>query len=125
MEQYSNSILQLQPYNNKYHKDLFGKSLLKVLMLVAVRKVMEKIFSLNELEVLDDLMPENIKKRKAEEEALHKKDDDYYGEDDDECEDNNPDGKKVKIGVTCSLTLPCPFRGQNWSIFSSLIIVFK
>jgi len=68
-------------------------------MLVAVRKVMEKIFSLYELEVLDDLMPENIKKQKAElEAAKKKKDDDYeYGEDDYECPEDDPDGKKVKI----------------------------
>ena len=44
-------------------------------MLVAVRKVMEKIFNLHELEVLDDLMPESIKKKQADE-AAKKKDDD-------------------------------------------------
>ena len=69
---------------------------IQVLMLVAVRKVMEKIFTLHELEVLDDLMPESIKKKKAE--ALKKKDDDYeYDEDDDEfCHHDDVDGKKVK-----------------------------
>ena len=61
-------------------------------MLVAVRKVMEKIFTLHELEVLDDLMPENIKKKKAEAES-----DDYdYDEDDHECCEDNVDGPKVK-----------------------------
>ena len=66
-------------------------------MLVAVRKVMEKIFTLHELEVLDDLMPESIKKKKAEHDAAHKKDDDYeYDEGDDECCEDGVDGKKVK-----------------------------
>lgn len=36
-------------------------------MLVAVRKVMEKFFTKHELEVLDDLMPETIKKKKLNE----------------------------------------------------------
>ncbi|XP_031572132.1 electroneutral sodium bicarbonate exchanger 1-like isoform X2 [Actinia tenebrosa] len=35
-----------------------------VLMLVVVRKVMEKFFSKHELQVLDDLMPETVKKKK-------------------------------------------------------------
>lgn len=67
-----------------------------VLMLVAVRKVMEKIFTLHELEVLDDLMPENIKKQKAELEALKKKNDDFqYGDEEYECDgEDAPDGKK-------------------------------
>lgn len=63
-----------------------------VLMLVAVRKVMEKIFNLHELEVLDDLMPENIKKQKAELEALKKKDDDF-DYDEHGCDGDDPDGK--------------------------------
>ena len=80
-------------------------------MLVAVRKIMEKVFTLHELEVLDDLMPENIKKQKMEEEAAKKKkDDDYeYDDDDDDCQDpdNDPDSKKVKIiiDVTCPFIL--------------------
>ena len=69
-------------------------------MLVAVRKVMEKIFNLHELEVLDDLMPENIKKQKAEQEALKKKDDDY-DYDEHGCDGDDPDGKMVKIVSTC------------------------
>jgi hypothetical protein len=36
----------------------------QVLMLVVVRKVMEKFFSKHELQVLDDLMPEMVKKKK-------------------------------------------------------------
>lgn len=62
-------------------------------MLVAVRKVMEKIFTLHELEVLDDLMPENIKKQKAELEAKKKKDDNFEYDDDDNEDDS--DDKKV------------------------------
>ena len=62
-------------------------------MLVAVRKVMEKIFTLHELEVLDDLMPENIKKQKAELEAKKKKDDSFDYDDDDG--DDDADGRKV------------------------------
>lgn len=62
-------------------------------MLVAVRKVMEKIFTLHELEVLDDLMPENIKKQKAELEAKKKKDDNFEYDDDDN--DDDSDDKKV------------------------------
>ena len=81
---------------------LLQTSLSQVLMLVVVRKVMEKIFTLHELEVLDDLMPENIKKQKAEEEAKKKKDDDYeYGDDD--YDDDDPDGKKVKINKSLLL----------------------
>ena len=71
-------------------------------MLVAVRKVMEKIFNLHELEVLDDLMPENIKKQKAELEALKKKDDDF-DYDEHGCDGDDPDGKMVKIEFTCFL----------------------
>ena len=67
--------------------------LLQVLMLVAVRKVMEKIFTLYELEVLDDLMPENIKKQKAELEAKKKKEENF--EYDDEDNDDDSDSKKV------------------------------
>lgn len=63
-----------------------------VLMLVAVRKVMEKIFTLYELEVLDDLMPENIKKQKAELEAKKKKEENF--EYDDEDNDDDSEGKK-------------------------------
>ena len=83
-------------------------------MLVAVRKVMEKIFTLHELEVLDDLMPENIKKQKAEEEAKKKKDDDYeYG--DDEYDDDDPDCKKVKINKSLSAEHHLgPLSGSNW-----------
>ena len=79
---------------------------IQVLMLVAVRKVMEKIFTLHELEVLDDLMPESIKKKNAE--ALHKKDDDYeYDEDDEECcHLDNVDGKKVKAHVQMGVPHP-------------------
>lgn len=70
-----------------------------VLMLVAVRKVMEKIFNLHELEVLDDLMPESIKKQQADE-AAKKKDDDYDSDDDLDDEDgcnhyDETDGKKA------------------------------
>ena len=64
-------------------------------MLVAVRKVMEKIFNLHELEVLDDLMPESIKKQKAEKET--DSEDSDYDEDDDECNHDHTDGTKVKI----------------------------
>lgn len=67
-----------------------------VLMLVAVRKVMEKIFTLYELEVLDDLMPENIKKQKAELEAKKKKEENF--EYDDEDNDDDSDGKKHTPG---------------------------
>ena len=74
-------------------------------MLVAVRKVMEKIFNLHELEVLDDLMPENIKKQKAELEALKKKDDDF-DYDEHGCDGDDPDGKMVKIEFTCFLNFP-------------------
>lgn len=70
-----------------------------VLMLVAVRKVMEKIFNLHELEVLDDLMPESIKKKQADE-AAKKKDDDYDSDEDEYDEDgfnhcDETDGKKA------------------------------
>mgnify|MGYP001798089421 CR=1 FL=1 len=41
-------------------------------MLVAVRKLMEHIFTKHELEVLDDLMPETVKKKKIDEEELRK-----------------------------------------------------
>lgn len=73
----------------------------QVLMLVAVRKVMEKIFNLHELEVLDDLMPESIKKKQADE-AAKKKDDDYDSDEDEYDEDgfnhcDETDGKKVNI----------------------------
>ncbi|XP_074639855.1 electroneutral sodium bicarbonate exchanger 1-like isoform X1 [Acropora palmata] len=67
-----------------------------VLMLVAVRKVMEKIFTLYELEVLDDLMPENIKKQKAELEAKKKKEENF--EYDDEDNDDDSDSKKHTPG---------------------------
>lgn len=67
-----------------------------VLMLVAVRKVMEKIFTLYELEVLDDLMPENIKKQKAELEAKKKKEENF--EYDDEDNDDDSEGKKHTPG---------------------------
>ena len=73
-------------------------------MLVAVRKVMEKIFNLHELEVLDDLMPENIKKQKAELEALKKKDDDF-DYDEHGCDGDDPDGKMVKTEFTCFFNL--------------------
>ena len=70
-------------------------------MLVAVRKVMEKIFNLHELEVLDDLMPESIKQKQADE-AAKKKDDDYDSDEDEYDEDgfnhcDETDGKKVNI----------------------------
>ena len=74
-------------------------------MLVAVRKVMEKIFNLHELEVLDDLMPESIKKKQADE-AAKKKDDDYdTDEDEDDDEDgcnhfDDTDGKKVITSIS-------------------------
>lgn len=79
-------------------------------MLVAVRKVMEKIFTLHELEVLDDLMPENIKKQKAELEALKKKNDDFqYGDEEYECDgEDAPDGKKVKIYLFSTIPLNLP-----------------
>lgn len=67
-----------------------------VLMLVAVRKVMERIFTLYELEVLDDLMPENIKKQKAELEAKKKKEENF--EYDDEDNDDDSEGKKHTPG---------------------------
>ena len=54
---------------------------------------MEKIFTLYELEVLDDLMPENIKKQKAELEAKKKKEENF--EYDDEDNDDDSEGKKV------------------------------
>ena len=53
----------------------------KVLMLVAVRKVMEKIFTRHELELLDDLMPETVKKKKLEEEEDNESDSDSDDED--------------------------------------------
>lgn len=75
-----------------------------VLMLVAVRKVMEKIFTLHELEVLDDLMPENIKKQKAELEAKKKKDDSFDYDDDDG--DDDADGRKDTPGKELNGTAP-------------------
>ena len=42
----------------------------QVLALVAVRKLMDRIFTKHELEILDDLMPESIKKKIEEGEEV-------------------------------------------------------